>query len=339
MNSLSDVEDCRNDFLRGIDEQRDMGCIAKERHSHELRDGFIFGNSYMLYGLQNDPAGAEFVSIDNLLFLLWGQRRTLGRHTAYVDDFVKVSNFKALYPCLERPEDVVRALADQKVKGLDAIAEAHAPLVGIRRFSDFTGCNDLFHDVLERLDVLYDTDASFREEVMSLVPVRLKEGMDGERLMFLADYAMQELAMILSNSSVKVGPVTERGYDSLCISLSDTVGRRKSDSSFRYPYAGAPYTTPLGVIEPYNVTNPAYRVLITDTAEDIEEKADSIHEKQGLNERRRFDNHLLMMFQRIRDRKFFGTMFYMFTPSWHVSRDDFYRRFHDKVLAPIQANL
>lgn len=335
--TLGDIELVRNEFLSRVHDRRELGCIAKEKFSFPLTEGFIFGNSYMLYGLQNNPEKEEVVAIDNLLYLLWGQQHTLGKHTALVDDYVKVSNFKALNPDLENPKGVVEKASQKKVTGLEAIAKAHAPRVKVGVFTDFTAGNDYFNNVLGRLNQLYGEDESFKDSVLSIIPERLRERITENQSRLLADYTIQELAIILSHPSVKIGPITEKAYDDSCIDLN--IGKRKSSCSFRYPFAGTPYTTPKGIIEPYNVTNQDYRVLITDTADDIQEKAERIHERHGLNERRRFDEYLFTIFEAVRDKKFLGTWLHVYSDKWDANRSNLYQRFEEKVLAPIQEHL
>ncbi len=229
--------------------------------------------SWQGIGISSNPHQARDPLSLHLLAALYEASTYSDSHTIVVANTPQVSNYVALYG-LDQKEagKIAQRKGQQRQKDLQRICKANG-LSNIEIML-FDGAKEGHEDIFERTFELYKTDATLRNQILSTVPQRLKR--KTSQIDVLAQYSLNEIALILSFPGIKIGHEREKNYDNLALEIHQQYGVGIAPE-FYYSKVGLESVPRTSMqIEPYSSLVAPTRLLLTDSARTFARKLTSL---------------------------------------------------------------
>lgn len=196
------------------------------------------------------------------------------QHLIIIGDSIQAQNYVAIYGLeLQRAKEIAKQKGERRKKDLTKICQANdLPNISVKTFEE-SGRNE---DIFRRIQELYFNNPEIRQAVLSTIPSWLKK--KTSHLDLLANYSLEEIALILSLEGIKFGHGREKGYDELALKIHQEFAIGMSPE-FYYSSQGLEHVPGTKRnIEPYSSLVSPKRLLLTDSKRRFMKKANEIKE-------------------------------------------------------------
>ncbi len=245
--------------------------------------------SWQGIGVSSNPNQKEEPLSVHLLAYLQESAKTADEHVIIVADDMQVSNYIALNGLDEiKARKLALRKGRKKAKNLERICKANKlNNVKILRFNNVWGQKQ--ETIFNQIRTAYQNDLEIKQAVDSIIPKRLKQrAKSGD----LANYALKEIALILSVPGTKFGHEKEKAYDVVAKNIHRKY-RIGKYPLFQYSELGLELVPDNGLkIEPYSSLVSNGRILLTDSKRRFLAKLKSMPKKAYGKVRKQFESVL-----------------------------------------------